>query len=134
VEGSRPPLAQGLRLEGLYRLSPARGQLEALRARLDAGAVADDEWARLDPLLCAAALKLFLRRLPHHLLTDELRPACEAVVAGAPPPLSAPLARNAAQTASPSPATSWRRWRRCWRACRPRTAPCSPTCSPTLAA
>uniref|UniRef100_A0A915J756 Rho-GAP domain-containing protein n=1 Tax=Romanomermis culicivorax TaxID=13658 RepID=A0A915J756_ROMCU len=72
----------GLKVEGIYRLSPSKSQLEELKQVIDSGILSlqYDVLLLKDPLCAAALLKTFLRELPDDLLTTDLHAEFEQAV------------------------------------------------------
>ncbi|KAI8488591.1 RalA-binding protein 1 [Branchiostoma belcheri] len=66
---------RGLCTEGIYRISPVKSQVDALRAAYDHGEVVDLQ--DHDPHTVAGLLKTYLRELPDPVLTMELLPGFE---------------------------------------------------------
>ncbi|XP_066296050.1 ralA-binding protein 1-A-like isoform X2 [Branchiostoma lanceolatum] len=66
---------RGLSTEGIYRISPVKSQVDALRAAYDHGEVVDLQ--DHDPHTVAGLLKTYLRELPDPVLTMELLPGFE---------------------------------------------------------
>ncbi|CAH1239499.1 RALBP1 [Branchiostoma lanceolatum] len=66
---------RGLSTEGIYRISPVKSQVDALRAAYDHGKVVDLQ--DHDPHTVAGLLKTYLRELPDPVLTMELLPGFE---------------------------------------------------------
>jgi RalA-binding protein 1 len=59
---------KGIRVEGIYRLSPTKNQLDEARTAADFG----KDTSFSDPFVAASLLKLFLRELPDSLFTRNL--------------------------------------------------------------
>lgn len=61
---------KALGIQGVFRVSPPKTQLDDTKKKLDSGQEID--WTSLDEHVCTGTIKLFLRELPQPLLTFEL--------------------------------------------------------------
>jgi len=69
-------------MEGIYRISPPKPRMDELRAHVDGGHELSLVFQSAHE--AAALVKMFLRELPEHILTDELAGVFERVAAECP--------------------------------------------------
>ena len=75
-------------MEGIYRISPPKPRMDELRSRVDGGHELTITFQSAHE--AAALVKMFLRELPEHILTDDLASVFERVAAECPCPRSGP--------------------------------------------